>query len=355
MAEQNLKFPPEQWRAVIKFMVLQGKSTKVIHEELSATLGDHSPTYPTVARWVRLFKTGTEEVKDSPRSGRPKIEFGTNFVTRVKSMVEEDPRISIQVIAYIVGHDWRTISTFIDETLNMRKITSRWVPKLLLEDQKRKRIELSQTLLNKLNEDPENFLAKIVTGDESWVLYYDPEDQKQSRQWVTRGDPTPTKPKKTLTNEKILLTVFWDMKGVLLVDFMPRGRTMNGKYYAELMDKLRYSIKNKRRNTLHDGIFLLHDGARPHKCKVVKSALAGTKVEELQHPPYSPDLAPSDYHLFKELKSYLRGKRFKEESEVKAEVQSWFDAQTSNFFYSGIMALEKRWKKCIESRGEYFD
>jgi len=75
----------------------------------------------------------------------------------------------------------------------------------------------------------------------------------------------------------------------------------------------------------------------------------------LDHPPYSPELAPSDYHLFRGLKKQLKGRHFSSEAEIIAAVETWLDGQPSEFFLSGLQKLQQQAKKCIELRGEYVE
>ena len=75
----------------------------------------------------------------------------------------------------------------------------------------------------------------------------------------------------------------------------------------------------------------------------------------LDHPPYSPDLATLDYHLFPGLKKQLKGRHFSSDTEVIAAAETWLDGQPSEFFLSGLQKLEQRTKKCIELRGEYVE
>ena len=75
--------------------------------------------------------------------------------------------------------------------------------------------------------------------------------------------------------------------------------------------------------------------------------------ELLEHPPYSPDLAPSDFSLFPKLKLFLTGQRFSLNQEAIAAVDGYFPDLTKNHYRDGIMALEHRWNKCISLKGDY--
>ena len=75
--------------------------------------------------------------------------------------------------------------------------------------------------------------------------------------------------------------------------------------------------------------------------------------ELLEHPPYSPDLAPSDFSLFPKVKLFLAGQRFSSNHEAIAAVEGYFADLTKNHCRDGIMALEQRWNKCISLKGDY--
>src|ERR1700743_1771577 len=99
-----------------------------------------------------------------------------------------------------------------------------------------------------------------------------------------------------------MASVFWDSEGVLMIDYLKRGKTVQGVYSAELIRKLREQIKEKRRGKLIQGVLLHHDNAPAHPSHVAMAAIHECGFELLCHPPYFPDLAPSDFHLFRLLK-----------------------------------------------------
>ncbi|GFV43335.1 histone-lysine N-methyltransferase SETMAR [Trichonephila clavipes] len=73
--------------------------------------------------------------------------------------------------------------------------------------------------------------------------------------------------------------------------------------------------------------------------------------EQIDHPPYSADLAPSDFHLFRYLKEFLGGKRFDTADEVK-EVQDWLSSQAADVYDLGIQKLVERYDKCLNKYGK---
>ena len=154
-------------------------------------------------------------------------------------------------------------------------------------------------------EDGDDFLSRIVTRDKTWTSYDIPESKRQSMEWRHISSPTKVKPKQDLTPRKVMCTVFWDRKGILLIDFLPWGQSVNAHAYCETIKKLRHAIQNKRRGLLSKCVFIFHNNARPHTANVTKQLLQKFDWDVFDHSPYSPDFVLSDFHLFLNLKSFL--------------------------------------------------
>jgi len=115
-------------------------------------------------------------------------------------------------------------------------------------------------------------------------------------------------------------------------------------------------LKEKRRGKVTSVDMFLHDNTPAHRVLATQKKLAYLGFQCLDHPPYSPDLAPSDYNLFPGLKKRLKGRHFSFDTELIAAAETWLDGQPSEFFFlSGLQKLEQRTKKCIELLGEYVE
>jgi len=99
----------------------------------------------------------------------------------------------------------------------------------------------------------------------------------------------------------------------------------------------------------------LHDNAPAHRTLATQKKLAYLGFQFLDHPPYSPDLAPSDYQLFSGLKKQLKGRHFSSEAEVIAVVETWLDGQPSDLLLSDLQKLQQWARKFIELRGKYVE
>ena len=125
----------------------------------------------------------------------------------------------------------------------MHKLTARWVPRSLSDDQMATRASVYSALLKRLRSKVNNFLSRLVTVDETWVHYYEPENKAQSRQSVGLGSPRPKKFKTQPSAGKVMATVFWDAQGVIILDFLAKKSTITVVYYANLLDQLRTVIR----------------------------------------------------------------------------------------------------------------
>jgi len=152
-----------------------------------------------------------------------------------------------------------------------------------------------------------------------------------------------------------MCTVFWDRQSVLMVEFLPQGTTINSAVYYETLKKLGRTIQNKRRGMLSATILLLHDNALPHSAAQTQDLITSFRWEQMEHPPYSPDLSPSDFHLFLHLKKFLGGKRFEGDDNLKDAVQKWLTSQAAAFYEEGIQKLVPCYDKCLNNGDEYVE
>jgi len=99
---------------------------------------------------------------------------------------------------------------------------------------------------------------------------------------------------------------------------------------------LKEILKEKCRGKVTKGILFLRDNAPAHLALATQKKLAYLGLQCLDHPPYSPDLAPSDYHLFPGLEKQLKGRQFSSDAEVIAAAETWLDGQHSDFFFEWL-------------------
>uniref|UniRef100_A0A8R1ES52 Histone-lysine N-methyltransferase SETMAR n=1 Tax=Caenorhabditis japonica TaxID=281687 RepID=A0A8R1ES52_CAEJA len=138
---------------------------------------------------------------------------------------------------------------------------------------------------------------------------------------------------------------------MLYFELLPQGRTVNATTCSKQLASLDMALgeKRPRRSAVH----LLHDNMRPHVAKATKAKLQELNWDTVPHPPYSPDIASSDYHLFRPLKMFLKEKRFAKYEDLKMAVFDFFDSQSAAFWKKGIADLPKRWLTVVTNDGQY--
>ncbi|UYV68987.1 hypothetical protein LAZ67_6001900 [Cordylochernes scorpioides] len=239
--------------------------------------------------------------------------------------------------------------------MGMRRVAAKFVPKLLNCDQKQHRMNIANEMLDSVRDDP-NLLQRVITGDEAWVYGYDVETKAQSSQWKLPHEPRPKKARQVRSNVKVLLTVFFDCRGVVHHKFLPQGRTVNKEYYLQVMRNLREAIRQKLPDLWKNKNWLLHhDKAPAHTSLLVRDFLAKNNTLMMPQPPYSPDLAPCDFFLFPKLKRPMKGRRYATLDEIKTASKEELKKILKMIFLKCFEDWKNRWHKCIISHGDYFE
>ena len=139
-------------------------------------------------------------------------------------------------------------------------------------------------------------MKRIVTGDEKWI---DCNNVARKRSWSKRNEPPHTTSKAELHGKKIMLSVWWDWKGVVFFEPLPMNQTINSDVYCRRLNKLNAEVKEKRpKLVIRKGVIFHHRNVIPHTSLATHQKLLRLGWEVTLHPPYSPDLASSDYYLF---------------------------------------------------------
>ena len=173
-------------------------------------------------------------------------------------------------------------------------------------------------------------------------------------EWRHPTSPRSKKFKSQQSTGKVIVTVFWDSVGVILVDFMSKGATINSGVYIDTVEKLKARIRRVRPALEMSKVLLQHDNARPHTSFKTREVISSFGWTTISHPPYLQDLAPLT-SVFRALKESLRGQHLSNDEEVKTAVRKWLKTQFVEFYNKGICALVKRWEKAVRKAGGYIE
>lgn len=334
-------------RGILLHYFIQKKSAAEAHRILLETYGDNALSDTTCRDWFRRFKNNDFDLEDKQRSGAPK-KFEDE---KLEELLDQDRCQTLTEIGNTLQVDESTVSKRLKQ-LGMIQKQGHWVPYALKPRDVERRFLMCELLLQRQRR--KGFLHRIVTGDEKWIHYDNP---KRRKSWGHPGHASTSSAKPNIHGSKLLLCIWWDQQGVIYYELLKPNETITGERYRLQLMRLSRALKEKRPlyEQRHDKVILLHDNARPHVAKPVKTYLETLQWDVLPHPPYSPDIAPSDFHLFRSMAHGLADQRFQSFEEAKKWIDSWIASKDMSFFRRGIQTLPERWEKVVASDGQYFE
>lgn len=278
-----------QIRAIMLYeFKLESKAAETTRK-INNAFGNGTAKERTVQFWFKKFRSGDESLEDGEGRGRPSEVCKDDL----KVMIEADPRATSREIGKNLCVSHVTALDHIHQLGKVRKL-DKWVPHELNDFQKNRRYEICSANLLRNKTNP--FLDRIVTCDEKWIVY---DNRKRSSQWLDKGEAPYHFPKPKLHQKKTMVTVWWSTAGLVHYNFLNQGETMTAEKYCQEIDEMHHKLKSMCAalvNRKHP--IILHDNARPHIAKISLKKLNDLGFESLPHPPYSPDLSPTDYHFF---------------------------------------------------------
>ncbi|XP_067929080.1 histone-lysine N-methyltransferase SETMAR-like [Watersipora subatra] len=177
---------------------------------------------------LACFKEGRTSIEDEPRSGRPNEAATPSKLEAVDKLVRAKRRIKVEEIAESLSISIGTVHSILHEDLGYSKVCCR-----------------------------------LVTCDETWVAHYEPESKQQSLRWKHPSSCVTKRFRAQRSVKKVMLTVFWDVRGPITISFLEQGTTVNSENYCQLLQQVK-DIKNNRRGMQSRGVILHQDNARPH-------------------------------------------------------------------------------------------
>ena len=331
--ELEMKLSRRELRLLLLHEFRLGRKATEATSNICGTMGKAVLSIRTAQHWFHRFKNGNFELDDLSHSGRP-LQVDMDLL---KKLIEQDPRLTTRCLAERLGCSHIAIETHLHELGKTWKYGV-WIPHELSPLQLQQRVDACMELMT--SHRNYQWVHNLVTGNEKWVLYI---NYGYHRQWVRPGQTGVVTPKPDLHPKKVMLRVWWGVRGIIHWKILPDGCTITTDLYCQQLNRVAAKLKGKQ-----DRIYILHDNARPHVAKSTRQKLLSLEWIIIPHPPYSPDLAPTDYHLYRSLSNYLREKKFNDESQIKMDLLNFFDEKTQDFYESGILSLPERWQQVID-------
>lgn len=345
----------EEFCSVIKYYFLREKDADEIKATLDEHFGKSAPSLAIIENCIEKSEKTLEE----------------KATKEIHDMVLDDQRLTENDIYQILKQRYRNHESFVtkigfsveeilEENLQMKKLFTRWVPKLLSIDQKHERVRVSKLCLELCeNIGSWKFDRRYVSVNEMWIHYDIPDNNYSRRAYEKPRKSVGGRRPPTCKLEKIMVTVFWDAQGIIFINYLESGKTMTAKQYALLLDRLNNEIKSKRPRFAKEKILLHQENTPIHTSAIVMEKLNELGYELIPYTQYSPDLSPFDFSLLSNIGERSTQKwKWYEELEADtliAVIDAYFYGLNKSYFEEGIKNLKDRWAKCIELDGDYIE
>lgn len=338
--ESTIQLSKEQIRTLLLYHFKSQHNATKAHDLICKAFGKTTVSRKTCYNFYKRFMDGDFSLQDEPRPGRD----STIDDEVLLQLIEDDPKLTTRELAQQLGCCHTTIVNHLHAVGKVNKI-GKWLPHELTVAQKMCRVNICNSLITRHRTF--NWINSIVTGDEKWVLHY---NVTRKRSWVNKGEPAAATHKGP-TMHKVMLCIWWDVRGVIMMELLPLNVTVTKELYCEQLDRLNIKVKELRPEITI--VRFLHDNAPAHRAKMTSEKLANLGWEVLPHPPYSPDLAPTDYYLFRALQNHIANIQFKDNDQLKIELEAFFREKPQSFYAAGIESLQKKWRDVIDIDGDY--
>jgi hypothetical protein len=163
-------------------------------------------------------------------------------IAAVDKLVQDNRRITVRELSTAINISMGSIHQILHAHPGYQKVCAQWMPKHLADEQKNLRMGICMEVLCRYQTDGEGFLEQIATGDETWCRHFDPATKRMSQELRHPGSPRPKKAWSSAAAGKVMLTVFVDIHGPLLLEWMPVGATINAQRYCDTLQNLRRTI-----------------------------------------------------------------------------------------------------------------
>ncbi|QQP42093.1 Putative transposase [Caligus rogercresseyi] len=289
-----------------------------------------------IYRISALVKAGKDSSDKRSTNGRRKVRTD-DFIEAVRVYVEADRRVTMEELAIKFETSINTIFHVLHDDLGLSIKSARWIPKMLTEDHKMKRVRCAQAFLKLNFELGLEFLDKIVTMDEISVSFFTPESKRGSSQWLPKGSNPPLK-------KKQMVLSFFDNCGVIFQHYLPVRTSVTVAVFKDVMNMFLKKFKEKLVLPLHN--------APCHMANSTKEFLAKKGSRSSIIHPTLLTLPPADFFYFPVMKKMLEGVEIVDKS-VQKEWTRVGRTIPEDRFREAFRKWVERWEKCIRIGGSH--
>ena len=334
-------------RSVIFYMKRKGYKLAQIHQKLHDVYQQESFDIPRIKYWIHQFKLKRNEVLNETKGGRPVIDY---IDTKIITALHDHPFHSTRSLSETLSIPRTTIIHHL-ERMGFKNYNLRVVPHDLSDEMKAKRVSESMQLLDVLRVQKRKGFHRILTGDESWFyLQYD-----HKHVWSISKEEVPERVSQKIQTKKIMLTVIWNIDQFYIINLMKNNENFNSEYFIHNVIK---PLENKlypQGKKPQETSYIIHiDNARPHNSHKATESIVKCGFKRAPHPPYSPDLSPSDFYLFGYIKNQLEGEAFDEPDHLYLKIQEILCSIPKETLIAVFDEWIRRCEWVIKHKGDYY-
>ena len=213
-----------------------------------------------------------------------------------------------------------------------------------------KRVEVARSMLAILREAESSNFSNILTMDETPIQF----ENESDKGWYRTDKSKPRVEAQSLRKKKFTLTVVWGTCGIVCVKGLKRPKTVNTEYFCnEVLATCKEWCERRRRRQGVESFLFHMDNARPHTSNQTKQYMTDNNMIRMEHPAYSPDLAPCDYYLFGHLKDHFADAVFEDEADAVRQISAWLRSISQRDRIAAFQEWMRRLQRCIDVDGDY--
>ncbi len=311
---------------------------------MDAAFGDKTLQKTAIYAIIKKVKAGKNTSDQRHLNGKKTLRNAA-LIASVAAAVEQDRRLSVKSFAVAHGVGVGTIYCILHEDLGFEKKVCPLGTQTAVAGSENSACRRLPDFVAAIHRHSFTMLDNIVTMDETMVSYHTPETKKQSKQWMAKGKPGPIKARIQASRTKQMILAFFDNKGLVYSHIIPRGVPINADYIVKVLGLFMKQLKKKRPAMVAQQWWFHWDNAPVH---------LASGVQVIRHPPYSPDLAPADFFLFRRVKKKLTGLTLDQNT-----IKKTWEGVTRSIAPEEFATAFRRWyehcQKCIEIGGDYVE
>ena len=326
----------------------EGMNAKEIHARLKEIFEPDNFSYSAVTYHIRKQSWTHEEEKPKKSGGRPP---NYRIDALILQALENNSNQGYRMIADSIGYHPSSVYYVLTVRLGFKSYNLRWIPHELSLIQKNTRAHLCRELIPILERAKKNGYHFILTGDESWFYY----TSKNKIVWLPKGAKPGSISRVMSDAPKVMVTIFWNPHGAHVVDALEPGQSFNAEYFINKILIPITNLPDVYKAERQKQRFIVHmDNAPVHKARVTQKFIESSSIYMPRHPPYSPDIAPSDFYLFGKLKGMLRGKAFETTKDLVEWIEDAIYTIPKKELESVFGSWIERLYRVVALKGEYY-